>query len=68
MLAPNYTIPSRKTITNSLLVRMYENIQEKVKNDLNDITALSLTIDGWTSINNQHYISVTCDSSFYSFR
>lgn len=59
MLAPTYTIPSRKTISNSLLTQMYENVSEKVKTDLHDITALAMTTDGWTSINNQHYIAIT---------
>lgn len=38
---------------------MYENILEKNKTDLRDVTALSLTTDGWTSINNQHYVALT---------
>jgi len=59
MLAPNYTMPSRKTISNSLLLKMYESVLEKVKADLHDVTALSLTTDGWTSINNQHFIALT---------
>jgi len=59
MLAPNYTMPSRKTISNSLLLQMYESTLEKVKADLNDVTALSLTTDDWTSINNEHFIALT---------
>lgn len=59
MLAPNYIVSSRKTVSNSLLIQMYESVLDKVKNDLQDLTALSLTTDGWTSINNQHYIALT---------
>lgn len=59
MLAPNYIIPSRKTISNSLLLQLYESVLEKVKIDLQSVKALSLTTDGWTSINNQHYIALT---------
>lgn len=59
MLAPNYTIPSRKTLSNSLLLQMYESVLQKVRADLDDVTALSLTTDGWTSINNQHFIALT---------
>lgn len=59
MLAPNYIVPSRKTISNSLLIQMYESVLEKVKTDLHDVSAVSLTTDGWTSINNQHYIALT---------
>lgn len=59
MLAPNYIIPSRKTISNSLLLQIYESVLEKVKIDLQSVKALSLTTYGWTSINNQHYIALT---------
>ncbi|XP_016661474.1 zinc finger BED domain-containing protein 1-like [Acyrthosiphon pisum] len=59
MLAPNYIVPSRKTISNSLLIQMYESVLEKVKTDLHDVSAVFLTTDGWTSINNQHYIALT---------
>jgi len=59
MLAPNYVIPSRKTISNNVLLQMYENTLENVKKDLCDVTALELTTDGWTSINNQHFIALT---------
>jgi len=59
MLVPNYIVPSRKTISNSLLIQMYESVLEKVKTDLHDVSAVSLTTDGWTSINNQHYIALT---------
>jgi len=33
--------------------QMNESVLEKVKTDLHNVTALSLTTDGWTSINNQ---------------
>jgi len=59
MLAPNYIVPCRKTISNSLLIQMYESVLEKVKTDLHDVTALSLTTDGWASINNRHYMALT---------
>lgn len=38
---------------------MYESVLEKVKIDLQSVKALSLTTDGWKSINNQHYIALT---------
>jgi len=38
---------------------MYESVLEKVKIHLQSVKALSLTTDGWTSINNQHYIALT---------
>lgn len=59
MLALNYTMPSRKTLSDSLLLQMYQSVLNKVKADLRDVSALYLTTDGWTSITNQHFIALT---------
>lgn len=59
MLVPSYVRHTRKTISHCLHTQMYENILEKAKADLQDVTVPSLTIDGWMSINNQNYIVLT---------
>jgi len=59
MLSPNYIIPSRKTISNSLFPQMYEAMVQKVKSQLDNVSAICLTTDGWTSINNQCFMAVT---------
>lgn len=59
MLNPSYVIPSRKTITQSLIPQMYEMTIDKTRDQLNDVSAVCITTDGWTSINNQSFIAVT---------
>jgi len=63
MLNPSYIIPSRKTVTQSLLPQMYEMTIEKVKNQLKNVSAVCMTTDGWTSLNNESFDAV--NSSFY---
>ncbi|XP_058816189.1 zinc finger BED domain-containing protein 4-like [Topomyia yanbarensis] len=59
MLCPPYTLPSRKTLTYSLMPTVYENLHATVKSNLQDAPAVSLTCDGWTSINNQGFYAIT---------
>ena len=40
MLSPNYIIPSRKTVSNSLLPQMYEMVVQRVKDKLKKISLL----------------------------
>lgn len=59
MLCPTYVIPSRKTVTQSLMPQMFEMTVECVKDTLRNVEAVYLTTDGWTSRSNQSFISVT---------
>ncbi|XP_060845484.1 E3 SUMO-protein ligase ZBED1-like [Rhopalosiphum padi] len=59
MLSPNYIIPSRKTVSNSLLPQMYEMVVQRVKDKLKNVSAVYLTTDGWTSRNNESFLAVT---------
>lgn len=59
MLAPNYSMPSRKTVSNNLLLQVYNDTFQKVSKDLQDATSVALTTDGWTSINNSSFIAIT---------
>lgn len=59
MLAPGYVLPSRKTVSNSLLPQLYESTVDTIKNKLKNVTAVCLTTDAWTSINNESYVAVT---------
>ncbi|XP_072401153.1 E3 SUMO-protein ligase ZBED1-like [Diabrotica undecimpunctata] len=59
MLNPNYNIPDRATISNSLIPQIYNNIKDVVLKKLSETDAVCLTTDGWTSINNQSFISIT---------
>ncbi|KAE9525285.1 hypothetical protein AGLY_014353 [Aphis glycines] len=61
LLNPGYTLPSRKTLSKSLLPIMYNEIHDKVKQDIKDQAKyVSITTDSWTSIKNENYIAVTC--------
>lgn len=61
LLNPGYTLPSRKTLSKSLLPTMYNEIYDKVKQDIKDHAKyISITTDSWTSIKNENYIAVTC--------
>lgn len=59
MLCPNYNLPSRKTLTNSLMPSLYNELFDKIKNDLAGAKAVCLTSDGWTSINNVSFYALT---------
>lgn len=59
MLSPNYVIPSRKTVSNSLLPQIYQIAVQNVKRQLEDVSAICLTTDGWTSVTNQSFVAVT---------
>ncbi|XP_039298299.1 E3 SUMO-protein ligase ZBED1-like [Nilaparvata lugens] len=59
MLNPSYKLPSRKTLSESLLPQLYSNLVADVKKKLADSLAVALTTDGWTSINNESFIAIT---------
>lgn len=59
MLNPNYALPSRKTVSNVLLPQLYTKLSGTVKQLLSTAEHLSVTSDGWTSINNQSFQSLT---------
>lgn len=55
----SYQVPSRKTVSNTLIPQLYNMVQEKVRNTLDLVTSCCLTTDGWTSCTNTSFISVT---------
>lgn len=59
LLNPSYVLPSRKTLSNSLLSSVHKESLEKVKIGLLDVPALCLTCDGWTSITNTGFYALT---------
>ena len=59
MLCPGYQIPSRKTLTNSLIPILHQTTVMKVKATLDVATAVCLTADGWTSVNNNSFLAIT---------
>ncbi|CAG9840811.1 unnamed protein product [Diabrotica balteata] len=59
MLCPGYTLPSRKTLSNSLIPQTFTKIRESVKQEMNKAYALCITTDSWTSINIENFTAIT---------
>jgi hypothetical protein len=59
MLCPGYQIPSRKTLTNSLIRILYQTTVMKIKATLDVATAVCLTAGVWTSVNNNSFLVIT---------
>lgn len=66
---PNYTLPSRKTISQTYLPAAYEQAKNRIRElySTNKIISVTLTTDCWTSTNNESFMAVTAhyvDSDF----
>ena len=59
LLCPNYSLPSRKTLISSTMPMMFREMVDTIKNRLNNSVAVALTMDTWTSCNNENFIAVT---------
>lgn len=57
---PGYSIPTRKTLSNTMMANMFGQICGRLRADLADADAVCLTTDAWTSENTDSYIAVTC--------
>ncbi|XP_064456888.1 zinc finger BED domain-containing protein 6-like [Ornithodoros turicata] len=58
-LNPNYRLPTRKTLSSTLLPQQHAKVAEQVRMHLRSATAVCLTTDGWTSMTNESYIGLT---------
>lgn len=58
MLNPGYTLPTRKTLSQSILPKVYNKVLEKVKEQIKKAAAICCT-DAWTSSVQDGYIAVT---------
>lgn len=59
MLNPGYQLPCRQTVSKNLIPRLYQSTLEELRKQTENATAISLTTDGWTCINNRSYLAVT---------
>ncbi|GBN07691.1 hypothetical protein AVEN_249458-1 [Araneus ventricosus] len=59
MLCPAYNLPTRKTLSNNILQNCFVETMSKVRGSVKMAPAVSLTMDSWTSINNESYLAVT---------
>jgi len=61
MLNPEYILPSRNTVSNSLIPRLYEPNKDVVLEHIKKAAAVCLTTDCWTSVNNTSFMAVTAN-------
>lgn len=58
-ISPSYQIPSRKNISTVLLPHLLEKTKATVRLSLESTSAVAITIDSWTSVINENFISLT---------
>ena len=58
-LDPKYQLPTRKYFSHNEIPRMYNEVVERVKEDISYIKYFAATTDLWTSIANHPYLSCT---------
>lgn len=59
MLNPTYKLPTRKILLESLLPRVYSKILKSIKNKIKRASSISISTDGWTSVLNDGYVTIT---------
>lgn len=59
VLNPKYTPPPRSVLSDTLIPAWYEVEKANVISELKDVSELALTSDGWTSLTQDHYLTVT---------
>ena len=58
-LDPRFQIPTRKTLRNNLLPKLYEDVKGELKTQLQSVSSVALTTDMWTSSANMSFLAVT---------
>ena len=59
VLNPRYKPPSREALTNHLIPTWYQVERENLQSELRDVKKAAITADGWTSLTQDHYVTVT---------
>ncbi|XP_014854594.1 PREDICTED: zinc finger BED domain-containing protein 1-like [Poecilia mexicana] len=59
VLEPSYGLPTRKTIK-QMVAKKFEEEQERVKMEVQQAVAVSITADMWTSVKMEAYLALTC--------
>ena len=59
MLNPSYKLPSRRTLTTSLMPTVYDELKSNVERDLAAAVGVALTCDRWTSVTNTSFYALT---------
>lgn len=56
---PRYTTPTRDYLSNKLIPARYKVEKSNVIAEFSDISSVALTCDGWSSVTQDHYLTVT---------
>ena len=59
-LNPHYILPSRKTLSNTIMPELYRRTHEEIEQKVRRVQAVCLTMDCWTSRTTTSFMSVTC--------
>ena len=59
-LQPSYQCPSRSTLANQLVPAWYEQVKTLLITELDSVKYVAITSDGWTSVAQDHYLTITC--------
>ncbi len=60
VMDPKYKLPSRTHLTEVLLPRLMDKVQQEVRDTTNKAGSVSITSDLWTSVNNAGFLALTC--------
>ncbi|KAK0131561.1 Zinc finger BED domain-containing protein 1 [Merluccius polli] len=58
-LNPKYTPPSRDYLSNTLIPSWYKVEKCNIITELSEVSSIALTCDGWSSITQDHYLTIT---------
>lgn len=56
---PEYTVPSRKTVT-TRIEKLYAETAQDLRKSLSTVPKLALTTDAWTALTTESYVTITC--------
>lgn len=59
VVQPAYKLPSRKTLTEIKIPRLYADTVANLKKQLKQVHSISCTTDAWTSVSNKPFVSLT---------
>lgn len=58
-LDPQYTLPSRKHLSDTLLVKKFDQLKQDITNSFKKVTVINLTIDLWSNRQMHSFLGIT---------
>lgn len=58
-LDPRYSMPSRNYFSRTAIPELYTKVKDEIKRELDNISHMSCTMDGWSSACREPYVSIT---------